>query len=152
MPPKKARSEKNQPKISFFTTSEKENSWSEDETDTGTTTEANEPIEVDDDVSHEASENKEQGKFQSRWASLYTWLTYDKDKNKMYSSKCISKQYSWQLFIASRIAQNCLNCRKSFSNRGPPYPGLMAHYFWWWWAESSSSSKARVISVESSKF
>jgi hypothetical protein len=26
------------------------------------TTEANEPIEVDDDVSHEASENKEQGK------------------------------------------------------------------------------------------
>jgi hypothetical protein len=26
--------------------------------DTGTTTEANEPIEVDDDVSHEASENK----------------------------------------------------------------------------------------------
>ena len=29
-------------------------------TDTGTTTEANEPIEVDDDVSHEASENKEQ--------------------------------------------------------------------------------------------
>ena len=27
--------------------------------DTGTTTEANEPIEVDDDVSHEASENKE---------------------------------------------------------------------------------------------
>jgi hypothetical protein len=39
MPPKKARSEKNQPKISFFTTSEKENPWSEDETDTGTTTE-----------------------------------------------------------------------------------------------------------------
>ena len=75
MPPKKARSEKNQLKISFFTTSEKENPWSEDETDTGTTT------EVDDDVSHEASENKEQGKFQSRWASLYTWLTYDKDKN-----------------------------------------------------------------------
>jgi hypothetical protein len=27
---------------------------------TGTTTEANESIEVDDDVSHEASENKEQ--------------------------------------------------------------------------------------------
>jgi hypothetical protein len=54
MPPKKARSEKNQPKISFFTTSEKENPWSEDETDTGTTTEANEPIEVDDDVSHES--------------------------------------------------------------------------------------------------
>ena len=77
-------------KISFFTTSEKENPWSEDETDTGTTTEANEPIEVDDDVSHEASKNKEQGKFQSRWASLYTWLTYDKDKNKMYCSKCIS--------------------------------------------------------------
>jgi hypothetical protein len=41
-------------------TSEKENSWSEDEMDTGTTTEANEPIEVDNDVSHEASENKEQ--------------------------------------------------------------------------------------------
>ena len=41
-------------------------------------------------VSHEACENKEQGKFQSRWASLYTWLTYDKDKNKMYCSKCIS--------------------------------------------------------------
>jgi hypothetical protein len=55
-------------KISFFTTSEKENLWS----DTDTTT------EVDDDVSHEASENKEQGKFQSHWASLYTWLTYDK--------------------------------------------------------------------------
>jgi hypothetical protein len=52
MPPKKARSEKNQPKIKLFT-SEKENPWSEDETDTGTTTEANEPIEVDDDVSHE---------------------------------------------------------------------------------------------------
>jgi hypothetical protein len=51
-----------------------ENTWSEDETDTGTTTEANEPIEVDHDVSHEASENKEQGKFQSCWASLYTWL------------------------------------------------------------------------------
>ena len=59
MHPKKARSEKNKPKISFFTTSEKENPWLEDETDTGTTTEANEPIEVDDDVSHEASENKE---------------------------------------------------------------------------------------------
>jgi hypothetical protein len=53
MPPKKARSEKNKPKILFFTTSEKENPWSEDETDTGTTTEANDPIEVDDDVSHE---------------------------------------------------------------------------------------------------
>jgi hypothetical protein len=90
MPPKKARSEKNQPKISFFTMSEKENPWSEDETDTCTTTEANEPIEVDDDVSHEASENKEQGKFQSCWASLYTWLTYDKYKNKMYCSKCFS--------------------------------------------------------------
>ena len=59
MPPKKARSEKNKPKISFFTTSEKEHLWSEDETDTGTTTEANDPIEVDDDVSHEDSENKE---------------------------------------------------------------------------------------------
>ena len=127
------RSEKNKPKISFFMTSEKENLWSEDETDTSTTTEANEPIEVDDDVSHEASENKEQGKFQSRWASLYTWLTYDKDKNKMYCSKCISiganntmtdgcdnfKTSSFTIgmqlvqitrFIASRIAQNCLNC------------------------------------------
>jgi hypothetical protein len=31
--------------------------WSEDETDTGTTTEANEPIEVDDDLSHKANEN-----------------------------------------------------------------------------------------------
>jgi hypothetical protein len=89
MPPKKARSEKNQPKISIFTTSEKENPWSEDETDTGTTTETNEPIEVDDDVSHEASENKEQGKFPSRWSSLYTWLTYNKDKNKMYCSKLL---------------------------------------------------------------
>ena len=59
MPPKKARSEKNQPKISFFTTSEKENPWSEDEKDTGTTTGANEPIEVDVDVSHEAIKNKE---------------------------------------------------------------------------------------------
>jgi hypothetical protein len=57
MPPKKARSEKNQPKISFFK-SEKENPWSEDETDTGTTTEANEHIEVDDDVSHEASDTR----------------------------------------------------------------------------------------------
>ena len=55
MPHKKTKSEKNQPKISFFTTSEKENPWSEDETNTGTTTEANEPIEVYDDVSHEAS-------------------------------------------------------------------------------------------------
>ena len=63
MPPKKARFEKNQPKISFFTTSEKENAWSGDETNTGTTTEANEPIEVDDDVSHEVRKNKEQGKF-----------------------------------------------------------------------------------------
>jgi hypothetical protein len=44
MPPKKARFEKNQQKISFFTTSEKENPWSEDETNTGTTTETNEPI------------------------------------------------------------------------------------------------------------
>ena len=59
MPPKKTRSEKNQPKISFFTTSEKENLWSQVETDTDTTAEANEPIEVEDDVSHEASENKE---------------------------------------------------------------------------------------------
>jgi hypothetical protein len=50
MPSTKAKSEKNQSKISFFTMSEKENPWSEDETDTGTTTEANEPIEVDDDA------------------------------------------------------------------------------------------------------
>ena len=89
MTPKKARSKKNQPKISFFTTSEKENPWSEDETDTGKTTEVNEPIEVDDGVSHEASENKEQGKFPTRWSSLYTWLTYDKDKNKMYCGKLL---------------------------------------------------------------
>jgi hypothetical protein len=67
--------------IVFFAPMLKENPWSEDETNTGTTKEVNEPIEVDGDVSHEASENKEQGKFQSRWASLYTWLTYDKDKN-----------------------------------------------------------------------
>ena len=40
-------------------TSYTENPWSENETDTGTTTEANESIEVDDDVSHKASENKE---------------------------------------------------------------------------------------------
>jgi hypothetical protein len=53
---------KNQPKISFFT-SEKENPLSEDETDTGTTTEANEPIEVDDDVSHEASDQSKQNKY-----------------------------------------------------------------------------------------
>jgi hypothetical protein len=59
-------------KYHFSRTPEKENPWSEDEMDTGTTTEANEPIEVDDDVSHETSENKEQGKFQSCWASLYT--------------------------------------------------------------------------------
>jgi hypothetical protein len=31
----------------------------------------NEPIEVDDDVSHEASENKEQG--------LYDWFTFSPD-------------------------------------------------------------------------
>ena len=57
--------------------------------DTGTTTEANEPIEVDNDVSHEASENKEQWQFPSRLSSLYTWLTYNKDKNKMYCSKLL---------------------------------------------------------------
>jgi hypothetical protein len=57
--PKRQDLKKNQPKISFFTMSEKENPWSEDETDTGTTTEANEPIEVDVDVSHEAIKNKE---------------------------------------------------------------------------------------------
>jgi hypothetical protein len=74
-----ARSEKNQPKISFFTMSEKENPWSEDETDTGKTTEANEPIEVDDDVSHEANENKEpkiknQSK-QNKYADPGYWRT-----------------------------------------------------------------------------
>ena len=42
-----------------FSRRQKENPWSEDETNTGTTTEANEPIEVYDDVSHEASEKKE---------------------------------------------------------------------------------------------
>ena len=115
MPPKKARSEKNQLKISFFTTSEKENPWSEDETDTGTTTEANEPIEVDDDVSHEASENKEQGKFQSRWASLYTWLTYDKNKNKMYCSKLV------------KLLKIVLG--GGGGGGGGARPGLMAHYF-----------------------
>jgi phosphoenolpyruvate synthase/pyruvate phosphate dikinase len=64
-------------------------------------------------------------KFQSRWASLYTWLTYDKDKNKMYCTKYISIRANntitagWDYFktsqlvqitrfIASRIAQNCL--------------------------------------------
>ena len=155
MPPKKARSEKNQPKISFFTTSEKENPWTEDETDTGTTTEANEPIEVVDDVSHEASENKEQGKFQSHWASLYTWLTYDKDKNKMYCSigenntmtagcdnfKTSSLTIGMQLvqitrFIASRIAEN------RFRARGPHPNGplLLMMMF------GPSSSNARVIS------
>jgi hypothetical protein len=46
-------------KYHFSRMSEKENPWSEDEMDTGTTTEANEPIEVDDDVSHEISGNKE---------------------------------------------------------------------------------------------
>jgi hypothetical protein len=58
-------------RLSFFTASEKENPWSEDETGTGTTTEANEPIEVDDDVSHKASENKEQGKFQSQCSIFF---------------------------------------------------------------------------------
>jgi hypothetical protein len=150
MPPKKGN---------IWKKSEKENPWSEDETDTGTTTEANEPIEVDDDVSHQASENKEQGKFQSRWASLYTWLTYDKDKNKMYCSKCISiganntmiagcdnfktspLTIGMQLvqitrFIASRIAQNCW---KSFSGRGAPISR----------PNGPLSSKARVISATS---
>ena len=84
--PKRQDLKKNQQKISFFTTSEKENPWSEHETDTGTTTETNEPIEVNDDVSHEASENKEQGKFPPRWSSLYTWLTY----NKYYMLSSIS--------------------------------------------------------------
>jgi hypothetical protein len=36
--PKRQDLKKKQQKISFFTTSEKENPWSEDETDTGTTT------------------------------------------------------------------------------------------------------------------
>jgi hypothetical protein len=43
----------------YFSWRQKENPWSEDETDTVTTTEANEPIEVDDSISHEASGNKE---------------------------------------------------------------------------------------------
>jgi hypothetical protein len=86
MPPKKARSEKNKQKISFFTTTEKDNPWSEDETDTGTTTEANEPIEVDDDVSHEASENKEQGKFHSHWASLNTSIPSCARKYTVFSA------------------------------------------------------------------
>jgi hypothetical protein len=50
MPPKKTKSEKKSTENIIF---------HEDETDTGTTTEANEPIEVDDDVSHGASKNKE---------------------------------------------------------------------------------------------
>ena len=85
---------------------------------------------------------RKQGKFQSRSASLYTWLTYDKNKNKMYCSKCISigvnntmttgcdnfKTSSLTIgmqlvqitrFIASRIAQNCWI---SFSGRGAPIP------------------------------
>jgi hypothetical protein len=49
MPPKKARSEKNQPKISFFTTLEKENPWSEDETDTGTETRVSKTLRISDD-------------------------------------------------------------------------------------------------------
>jgi hypothetical protein len=49
MPPKKTKSEKKSTENIIF---------HEDETDTGTTTEANEPIEVDDDVSHEASEKQ----------------------------------------------------------------------------------------------
>ena len=88
--PKRQDLKKIKRKYNFSRPSEKENPWSEDETDTGTTTEANEPIEVDDDVSHEASENKEQGKFQSRWASLYTWLTYDTAHwSKQYYNSCL---------------------------------------------------------------
>ena len=77
---------------SFFAASA--NPPTENDEDTSTT-EATEPIEVDGDVSHDAeTENKhekEQRKFQSRWASLYnTWLTYDREKNKMFCTKCIS--------------------------------------------------------------
>jgi hypothetical protein len=61
--------------------------------------------------------------FSPRWDSLYTWLAYNKDKNKMYCSKLL----------------------KFVFGLGSPYPGLMAHYFWW--AFGPSSSKARVISV-----
>jgi hypothetical protein len=131
MPPKKARSEKNQPKISFFTTSEKENLWSEDETDTGTTTEANEPIEVDDDVSHEASENKEQGKFQSHWASLYTWLTYNNDKNQMYCSKLPSCARKYTVFSATVIALSSLlqTLLTEVERLDLSFGAMMA--FWW---------------------
>jgi hypothetical protein len=82
----------------------------EDETDTGTTTEANEPFEVDDDVLHEASENKEQGKFLSSWSSLYTWLTYDKDKNKMYCGKLLKIDARVQ-FYTPRASDYCLNSK-----------------------------------------
>ena len=82
MPPKKARLEKNQHKISFFTKPTK---------DYAPTDEA---IEVDEQNSHEegneATESKEQRKYQPRWASLYTWLTCDQEKNKMNCGKCIS--------------------------------------------------------------
>jgi hypothetical protein len=47
-------------------------------------------ITVDDDVSHEASENLNKESF-SPVGPVYTReLTYVKDKNKMYCSKCIS--------------------------------------------------------------
>ena len=146
------RSEKNQPKISFFMTSEGKSlvrRWN------------GHKYNYRGDWAYWgrwwriARSQQKQGKFQSRWASLYTWLTYDKDKNKMYCSKCISIGanntitagcdnfktsfiISMQLvqitrFIASRIAQNCLNCWKSFSGRGAPIlrpngPLLLAHH------------------------
>jgi hypothetical protein len=86
-------------------TSEKENPWSEDETDTSTTTEANEPIEVDDDVSHEASENKE-----SISIGANNTITAGWDNFKTSSFTIGMQLVQITRFIASRIAQNCLNC------------------------------------------
>jgi hypothetical protein len=80
---------------------------------------ANEPIEVNDDVSHEASENKEQGKFQFRWASLYTWLTYDKDKNKMYCSKCISIGFTFSPDNVRGMKQKLRTSRNKISMQIP---------------------------------
>ena len=108
-------------------TSEKENPWSEDETDTSTTTEANEPIEVDDDVSHEASENKE-----SISIGANNTITAGWDNFKTSSFTIGMQLVQITRFIASRIAQNCLNCWKSFLGRGAPIlrpngPLLLAH-------------------------
>jgi hypothetical protein len=84
-------------------TSEKENPWSEDETDTCTTIEVNEPIEVDDDISHKASENKEQGKFQSRWA-FFAWLR-SRDETKIKNQ---SKQNKYADPGYRRMMYNCM--------------------------------------------